>query len=199
MKLKLSHALSLMLFAITALCVFMLSACQQDPSGSNQNVSNIVTSPAHPALTYYGLVKHGDSTTYPAIYVMDADAKNQTAIYVSASSAMILGAPSWSPDGGSICFSQSDTGTGTYSIRAIDVSLNTSGLSMNTTPRTVLAMSDPTITMHNSIWSSTAAMDKIAYTMIHTTPRGEILYSLCVVPQSGGQPITVWTGFRPFS
>jgi len=195
MKQKLPRTSSSMLFAITVLCVFALSACRQDPGGANQNVSNIVTSPAHPALTYYGLVKRGDSS-YPAIYVMDAEGKYQQPIYTGDFSTTILeSSPSWSPDGKSIAFTQGDSTTGEYAIRAMDVpsSISTQGA---TNIRTVISYSDPSYTLHNPFWSSTGAMAKIAYTMVHTTPRGEILYSLCVVPVSGGQRTMVWTGFR---
>ena len=187
MKQKLSSLLTV------TCCGILIAACNHAPSGPADGLtSGIVTSPAHPALTYYGLAKSGDST-YPAICVMDSDGRNQASVFVASSNGLNVAAPSWSPDGNSICFTQCGLGVFPDSIKVVDISAGQSmspvlknnvrtvvGLSM---PGSISGLAGAGMTLGYAYWSSTSAFGMLAYT---ATIKDKI--SLCVVSAMGGTP-----------
>src|SRR5437764_9635955 len=89
-----------------------LAACQQDPSSTGGGAPRPLTAgghtttPAHPALTWTGY-QTVHSTLYGAVFVADSDLTHATAVHLSPSgNTSFTHASSWSPSGGSICFSK---------------------------------------------------------------------------------------------
>ena len=195
MKQLLSYA-SLLLFAGA-----FLSGCQQDPNSTGSPRTQLPLSnphgstTAHPALVYTGAVittSHKTSTTYSAIYVADTDMGNRTSVQVAttSTSSVLYGAtPGWSPNGSSICFTQSGEGSPRHpdSIKAFDVSVNSSGVPVGSNVRTVFGLPSNSVRLKNPFWSSTTTMGKIAYS---TQEAGT--NSLYVVSQSGGTPTLIY-------
>src|SRR5205823_1439911 len=95
-----------------------------------------------------------------------------------------------SPTGGSICVTQKGNGSSTApdSIKAIDVSVNSSGVAVGSNLRTILGLANRSVRLNNAFWSSTTSMGKIAYTTQESTTN-----SLYVVGQSGGTPTQIYS------
>ena len=176
----------------------VLASCSQAPNGLDPTRSSIiVTSPAHPALTYYGMV-HGEGANSPGIWVMDADGSHQTPVQVGPPAGVQFGSPSWSPSGASICFTQGGMGVFPDTIKAFDVvTLNSAGAPVGSNLRTIFGTSDPSASLAQPCWSSTAAGGKIAFVQTGLTIRGQTTSTLCVVPQNGGKPVNVLTAKGP--
>jgi hypothetical protein len=152
------------------------------------------TTPADPALTYVGstTVK---GKTYSTLYVMDVDGTHLTNIYRVPSSTMVLySSPTWSADGSSIVFTQSGNGTSNPdTIKAIDVSVNTSGQVVTSNIRTI-SVAPSGVKYKNPFWCS-SDVGQIAFTSDETGTN-----SLWTVSTAGGSPTLItsvdksWTG-----
>jgi hypothetical protein len=97
----------------------------------------------------------------------------------------------WSPTGTSISFVQADWSptAPVAAIKALDVSVNSSGAVVGSNVRTIYSL--PTNTGVNSgvSWSSTTTMGKIAFGTYHAN---NTVRTLWVISQGGGAPIKVW-------
>jgi len=120
---------------------------------------------------------------------MDTDGTHNTAVQVAGVSTSIINytyLPGWSPTGGSICFTQWGSATAPDTIKAIDVSVNSSGVPVGSNLRTIVGLPDQTVRLNGAYWSSTSAVGMIAY-----TTRDGATNSLYVVSQSGGTPTKI--------
>ncbi len=188
MKLRLSESSACVCWMFLLLVV----SCRQIPSSPSEGITTgIVTSPARPALTYYGMAKDGDST-YPAIWIADTNAQNQTAIYVATSNSLNLAFPSWTPSGNSICFTQCGMGIVPDTIKAVDVSSRTGTVPFLRRVRPIIGLSKPGsryeisglgATLGYAFCSSTLNLNMIAYTASNMDT-----ITLCVIPITGGTP-----------
>jgi hypothetical protein len=93
--------------------------------------------------------------------------------------------------GASICFAQTNGSTTApvAAIRAIDVSVNTAGVPVGSTVRTIYTLPAGVGVGRLPAWSSTITMGKFAYTTYNPTNTTRTLW---VIPQAGGAPIKVW-------
>lgn len=147
------------------------------------------STPADPELCYVGrsTVK---GKSYMTLFVMNADGSNHTQIARRTSTDYAYGgSPSWSPDGGSIAFTQMGDGVNQPdTIKAIDVSVNSNGQVVTSNLRTIYGLSTVSVRLKNPFWSATSGTDQIAFT---TDEDGS--NSLYTVPASGGSPTLVTT------
>ncbi|MDP4220750.1 MAG: hypothetical protein Q8916_05670 [Bacteroidota bacterium] len=179
------------------LAIALFAGCQQDPSSGitqpmplKAPVSGTTT--ANPALVWSGYVytkSHGQTTQYSAIFVGDSNLANSTSVQVAKDwigAVAFDGAPGWSPTGSSICLTQrgypqnGNTGTVPDTIKAFDISVNSSGVPVASNLRTIVGLADQTVRMNNAFWSSTTTMGKIAYSTADGSTN-----SVYVVDQSG--------------
>jgi hypothetical protein len=184
------HSLRLCSFLLTAGLV--LAGCEEpsstassDPSfGGKPGGGGGSSTPADPELTYVGssTIK---GKSYATLYVMDVDGTHLTAVHRCATTTVSLnGSPTWSPDGGSIVFTQRGNGsTIPDSIKVIDISLNSSGQPVGTNLRTIVGLSSVSVGLKNPFWSATSTSDLIAYTTDDGTTN-----SLYTVSANGGSP-----------
>jgi len=181
--------------SLVILCgAVMMAGCQQDPSSTSTSSMQLPLSnphggggstPANPVLTWTGyLTSHG--TTYGAVYVADSDMTHVTAVHLSPSgNTWFKPTSSWSPSG-SICFSKGGgTVTAPDTIEAVDVSVNSSGVAVGSNFRVIVGMTSQADRLNNPFWSSTTAMNKIAYTTYGAAGK------LWVVSASGGTPTLI--------
>jgi hypothetical protein len=149
------------------------------------------STPANPALTYQG-TGNSKGSSYQTVAVMDADGSHQTNLYGSAQTAgQFFMYESWSPTGTSIAFVQTN-GSATApvaSIKALDVSVNSSGAAVASNVRTIYNLPANTDVNVGLAWSSTVTMGKIAYATWDPVSSTRTLW---VIPQTGGAPIKVW-------
>lgn len=151
------------------------------------------STPANPELCYTSKIT-SKGKMYYTLAVMDVDGSHPTTIYQAPKpSPMILyGSPTWSADGGSIVFTQSGGG-GSDTIKAIDVSVNSSGQAVGSNVR-VIAIAPTGVGYKNAFWSS-AGSGLIAFTSNETNSN-----SLWTVSASGGTPTKImsidktWSG-----
>ncbi len=176
------------------LAASLLSSCQQDPSSPTssgtpfafKNSAGGGTSTAHPAITYAATtVSH--NVTYATIGVMDTDAGHQTNVVTAGSSNSTenLMSPSWNYSGASITYK--DIAGTASSIKAVDVSVNSSGVPVGSNVRTIYALttSDSATIQSGPAWCATSSTGKIAFTRNHLGSQLG-LSELCTVSQSGG-------------
>jgi hypothetical protein len=183
-------SLSLLMLAGSLASGVVLTGCQQDP-GSTGSPSTLPlnnphggggSTPAHPELTWSGYqTSHG--TTYGAIFVADSDLTHATAVHLSPSGNTWFGrTPTWS-SAGSICFSKGGgSASAPDTIEAIDVSVNSSGVPVESNFRVIVGLTSQADRLNNPFWSSTTAVNKIAYTTHGAAGK------LWVVSASGGTP-----------
>lgn len=182
-----------------SLCLLLVGGmfavgCEEDPSSVGSSDPSFgakpggggggSTTPADPELAYTKQVFSKGKQIYN-LFVMNIDGTNLTSIYKVPSASMTFGgSPTWSPDGGSIAFTQAGDGsTIPDTIKAIDVSVNSSGVVVGSNLRTVVGLSTTSIRFKNPFWSATSGTDLIAYTTDDGTTN-----SLYTVPASGGSP-----------
>ena len=174
------------------LAASLLSSCQQDPSSANGPQSTrplkASTPPANPAIAYCA------STT--AIGVMDTTGANATTLVTITSGT--LTSPSWNYSAGSIAYSSIVSGT--YAIKAVDVSVNAKGVPVASNARTIysLAVSDSDRIQSGPAWCSSSSTGKIAFTRLHTDKANFGTTDLCTISQSGGTP-NVLASFKKLS
>jgi hypothetical protein len=150
------------------------------------------STPANPALAYMGSIRsHGQ--TYQTIGVMDSDYTHQTSIYGDGiNSSYTYYGPSWSPTNASLAFMQ-NSGTvaaPVNAIKAIDVTVNSSGVVSGTNVRTVYTLPSGLADNAQSVaWSNTSACDMIAYGTRYLANSRRTIW---VVPATGGTPVKVW-------
>jgi hypothetical protein len=186
---------SLLILAGSLASGVALTGCQQDPSSTGRpnalplnNPHSGGSTPAHPALTWEAYTGSSHSL-YGAIYVADSDLTHATAVHLSPSTTTFFGSPSWSPTGGSICFSKSGGGASAPdTLETIDVSVNSSGVQVASNLSTIVGLPNQTDRMYwfdCPAWSSTSSMGKIAYTTFGAAGK------LWVVSASGGTPTCI--------
>ena len=172
----------------------LLTGCQQDPSSTGSpsvrplTVHGGTSSAAHPALTYEGSETYHGST-YRTLAVMDTDGTHQTNIYGghSMSASFWYNWGSWSPTGGAICFYQSNLNTSAPqdTLKAIDVSVNSSGTAVGSNVRTIYAFPNGDGSTAGLAWSSTSTMNKIAFVSANANNKINTLY---IISTTGGTP-----------
>lgn len=173
---------SLLLLAMT------FASCEQDPSsiGSSEPSYGGKPAPAKPALVWLGAQLIG-GVAFPALYVGDTTISPTSRIHtVSSSNFRIWAAPTWSPSGSSVVFTQNGNGYGPDSIKAIDVSVNSKGDVVSSNLRTITALSGTSSHMKNAFWSSTTSRNAIAYTQDDGASN-----SMWIVSGNGGTPTQV--------
>ncbi len=191
---------SLLLAVALIATASFLSSCQQDPTSSRGGVvlplsSN--TPAANPAVTYIGTSTETVKKTiytYDNISVMDSTAANQTNIVTAANNNTEegFGSPSWNYSGTSIAYSDFQvTSVGIpYSIKAVDVSVNSKGVPVGSNGRTIytIPISDSISILSGPAWCSTSSTGMIAFTRNdgHYNERGKS--ELCIISQAGGTP-----------
>jgi hypothetical protein len=179
---------SLKLASLLFLAAAFISSCEQDPTSIGSSDLSLGGKPvaANPALVWVGAQLIG-GVAYPALYVGDSTISPTARIHtVSSTSVHLMGAPTWSPSGGSVVFSQVGSGSIPDSIKAIDISVNTKGNVVSSNLRTIVAQTSTSSRVKNSFWSSTAGANKIAYTQDDGASN-----SLWIVSASGGSPTQV--------
>ncbi len=185
-----------------SLCLLLVGGlfavgCEEDPSsvGSSDPSFGAKPVPANPALVWRGAQIIG-GVTYSALYVGDSTIAPTARIHTVASSSVFhWSAPTWSPSGGSVVFTQGGSGSIPDTIKAIDVSVNSKGNVVSSNLRTILGLSGTASRLKNSFWSSTTSKNMIAYTSDDGASS-----SLQVVSGSGGAATQVasfdetWSG-----
>lgn len=177
-----------------ALAALMVAGCSEAPttSSSQDPMSKPSPStPANPVLTYEGTTT-SKGKTYQTVAVMNADGSHQTNLYgTDQPLGHYFMSESWSPTGTSICFADinGNSAAPADAIKAIDVSVNSSGNVVGSNVRTVYALPTNVGINPGLAWSSTTTMGKIAFTTFNPS---NTVRTLWVIPQSGGTPIKVW-------
>lgn len=181
---------------------FGLTGCEQDPSSTEPtgNYSDLpmaappkTTPDAHPAFLLSSndyFVYKGQYVTRYRLAVCDTDQTDRTVIYTCASQYDRLNWATWSASGESASFVETVAGTtATYKIRALDVTVPTSGKSAGipqaSNPRTLVSTSDK-ITFQ--AWGRSASASIIAYM---TQSSSE--YAVYTISVSGGSPTKIYS------
>lgn len=181
---------------------FGLAACEQDPNSSEPagnfmdqpNAAPSKTTPdAHPAFLLSSndyFVYKGQYVTRYRLAVCDTDQTDRTVVYTCASQYDNLNSATWSASGASASFVEMVNGvTKTYKIRALDVSVPTSGKTAGipqvSNLRTLVSTSDK-ITFQ--AWGRSASADLIAYM---TQSSSE--YAVYTISVSGGGPTKIYS------
>ena len=180
-----------------------IAACSQDPQSADGPNLPLAThsggggsTPAHPALTFSNQVNEG-SNHNPILYwdlqVSDSDGSHITTIYTASSTSEEVSNPTWSPDGNSICFLDINTSSNfTRSIKAIDVSVNSSGVTVGSNLRTIFASSaSDSVIIANPRWCQNGSTGEIVFSRLHDNYTERYLSEICTVSQSGGTPSVV--------
>ena len=199
---KLLFSLTIMIFAVA-----YLTGCKQDPSSSANNLMPMTQPPpsaAHPAIAYHGIVNVTSGhtiTSYDAISVMDTDGTHQTNLVTASSNnnSQFLRDPSWNYSGTSMTYRDYTSGNYPSYIKAVDVTVNSSGVPVGSNQRTIysLALSDSAWIKSGPVWSATSATGKIAFTRQHIGSQNG-LAELCTISQSGGT-VTVLASYKHFN
>jgi hypothetical protein len=180
--------------AALALVALIVAGCDEAPTTSSADdpmARPAPSTPANPALCYEGYTTL-KGKGYRTVAVMDADGTHQTNLYgTTLPIGTYLDDESWSPGGTSISFVENNGSTTAPvgAIKAIDLSVNSSGAAIGSNVRTIYDLPAGYGTSGGVQWSSTSAMNKIAFATWNpnTTDR-----TLWVVPATGGAPIRVW-------
>lgn len=185
---------------LAAFAAFAFVSCSQDPQSPNGASTLALKSsaggsggstPAHPALTFANQVNVGTSRN-PVLYwdlqVSDSDGTHITTIYTASSTTEEVSSPTWSPDGKSICFLDLN-GNFTRAIKAIDVSVNSSGVAVGSNLRTIYVPSaSDSVILTNPRWCQNSTTGQIVFTRLHDGYTQRYLSEICTVSQSGGSP-----------
>jgi hypothetical protein len=179
---------------VMTLAALVAAGCNEAPTASPTGdalTKGQTSTAAKPALAYEGSLMYKGSRTR-TVSVMDADGTHQTNLFgTTEARGEHFRDASWSPTGTSICFSQSNLSNTApvASIKALDVSVNSSGIAVASNVRTIYNVPPGSGLNPGTAWSSTAAMGKIAFCPWNPNSTDRTLW---VVPQTGGAPIKVW-------
>src|SRR6476660_2480441 len=96
---------------------------------------------------------------------MDVDGSHVTPLVSRTNYSYGYGtSPSWSPDGHSIAFTQLGDGVGMPdTIKAIDISVNSSGAVVTSNLRTIFGLNTVSTRLKNPFWSATSGKNVIAF------------------------------------
>ena len=174
----------LMILVLAILTTGFFSACKEssnmlDPIPLKTSAGG-GSSTAHPALTFIDQtqIKH---IWYQAVAVMDSDGTHTTNIYVGSD----VQHPCWSPNGKSIAFMENINGI--QYLKAIDVSVNSSGVPVGSNVRTLCSGADY---IQEIAWCSLPGTGLIAFATYHTTGNTKTYY-LYTVSENGGTPTLI--------
>jgi hypothetical protein len=185
-----------LLFAATLAAASFLSSCKSDPQSANGPnlplASGGASTPAHPAVTYPSVAAVKKSN-YNTVGVMDTDGTHQTNVVTAATSYETIRNTSWNYSGGSIAYRDyGSSGNATYpsSIKTTNVTVNSSGVPVGSTPATIYTLnsSDDAYVGNGLAWCSTSSTAEIAFTRQHAGGSQNGLSELCTISQSGGTP-----------
>jgi hypothetical protein len=126
------------------------------------------------------------------VSVMNADGSHQANFYGTSQAATDnLRDECWSPNGASVGFihDNGNTTAPVAAIKAIDISVNSSGTVVGSNVRTIYNAPANTGITPGTAWSSTATMGKYAFATYNPSNSNRTLW---VVSQTGGSPIKVW-------
>ena len=190
----------LKLCSVLAIAGSFLAGCAEPPSavegpefqmGNGKGGGGGGSTPsANPELCYQGAVpvkRARDGATLQAVFVMNADGSNKTAVYTVANSNFLIGgSPTWSGDGNSVVFTQLGNGTTIPdTIKAVDVSVNANGQVVGSNVRAIYGLNTTSTRLKNPFWSNTS-LNMIGFTTDNATTN-----TVWVISASGGSPTAV--------